>query len=121
MYFGEEAWRHLITGFRCRQEAVPLLLAAVSCRFRIVLLFLTLKGTARAATFGPLQFACLTAQWRRLMAASARLIGMKFLPGKKPLPSSKTGCPKALLTPRVIFMFPSKAHLPLRSAAAFAH
>src|ERR1041385_9405899 len=91
MYFGEEAWRHLITGSHCRQEAAPLLLAAVSCRFRIILLFLTLKATARAATFGPLQFAFSTAQWRKLTAASAKFIGMKFLPGKKRLPNSKTG------------------------------
>ena len=55
MYFGEEAWRHLITGFHCRQEAAPLLTAAARCRFRIIQSFLTLKATARAATSGPLR------------------------------------------------------------------
>src|ERR1051326_1911560 len=120
MYFGEEAWRHLITGFRCRQEAAPLLLAAVSCRFRTILLFLTLKATAQGATFGPLQFAYLMALWRRLTAASARSTGMKYLPGKKRLPNLRTGCRKALSTPPVISMFPSKARSPRPSAAAFA-
>src|ERR1041385_3291988 len=120
MYFGEEAWRHLITGSHCRQEAAPLLSAAVSCRFQIILLFLTLKATVRGVTFGQLQFAFSTAQWRKLTAASARFTGMKFLLAKKPLTNSKTGCRKDLLTPRVIFMSPSKAHSPRRSAAAFA-
>src|SRR5579859_5450658 len=120
MYFGEEAWLHLITGSRCRQEAAPLLTAAARCRFRIIQLFLTLKATARAATFGPLQFACSMAQWRKLTEVSARFIGTKSLPERRRLPNSKTGCRKVRLTLRVIFMFPSKARSPRPLAAVSA-
>src|SRR5580765_1480136 len=119
MYFGEEAWRHLITGFHCRQEAAPLLTAAARCRFRIIQSFLTLKATARAAIFGLLQFAYLTARWRRPTAANARSTGMKSLPEKRRLPNSKTGYRKVRLTRHVISMFPSKARSPRPSAAAF--
>src|ERR1700730_3713513 len=121
MYFGEEAWRHLITGFRCRPEAAPLRTAAIRCRFRTIRLFLTLKAMARAATYGPHQCACLMAPWRRLTAASARFTGTRYLPAKKLLQNLKTGCRKVQLTLRVIFMFPSRARLQHQLAAAFVH
>src|ERR1700719_1831295 len=119
MYFGEEAWRHLITGFRCRPAAAPLLTAAVRCRFWIIRLFLTLKATAPAATYGPRQYAYLMARWKRHTEASAKSTGTRYLPEKKLLPNSRTGCRKARSMLRAIFMFPSKARLQRRSAAAF--
>src|SRR5712671_440462 len=119
MYFGEEAWRHLITGFRCRPAAAPLLTAAARCRFRIIPLFLILKATALAATYGAPRSAYLMAPWRRRTEANARFTGMRSLPGKRHLPSLKTGCRKARSMLRVISMFPSKARSPRRLVAVF--
>src|SRR5712671_2082359 len=120
MYFGEEAWRHLITGFHCRPEAAPLLTPAVRCRFRIIRLFLTLKGMALGAIYGLRRSAYLMAQWRRPTAASGKFTGMRSLPEKRHIPNSKTGCRKVRLMPRVIFMFPSKARSQRRLAAVSA-
>src|SRR5438270_8808338 len=102
MYFGEEAWRHLITGFHCQPEAAPLLTAAARCRFRIIQLFLTLKATAPAATSGLRPCACLMALWKRPTAANARFTGMKSLPVRRHLLNSKTGCRRVQSTLRVI-------------------
>src|SRR5882724_2248089 len=119
MYFGEEAWRHLITGSRCRPAAALFLTVAERCRFRIIRLFLTLKATAPAATYGLRRSAYLMAPWRRPTEANARFTGMRSLPGKRHLPSLKTGCRKARSMLRVISMFPSKARSQRRLVAAF--
>src|SRR5882672_11219225 len=119
MYFGEEAWRHLITGFRCRRRAVPLLTVAARWKFRIIRLFLTLKATARAVTFGRHQSGFLMAPWKRRTAANARSTGMRFSPEKRRLQNSKTGFLRDQLMPRAISMFPLRDRSLLRSAAAF--
>src|ERR1700755_1125850 len=112
MQFGEEAWRLHTMEVRCPLAEVLLLLAVVSCRFQIIRSFLTLKGTAPVATYGPLQRAYLTAQEGMLTEANAKSIGMKSLPAKKPSPNSKTGFRRVPWTPRAISMSPSKGRSP---------
>src|ERR1043166_6826502 len=94
MYFGEEAWRHPITEFRCPGRAALLLLPAVSCRSRTIRLFLTLKATARAAISGPLQCASSMARWKRLTAGKARYTGMKNFSEKKKFTKFKDWLPQ---------------------------
>src|SRR5256885_11671329 len=109
MYFGEEAWRHLITELRCPGKAALLLLPAVSCRSQTIRLFLTLKATAQAVIYGQHRCGYSMALWKRPTAASARFTGMRSSPEKRRLPNSRSGCRKARLTLLVTFMFPSKA------------
>src|ERR1043166_1130495 len=108
MYFGEEAWHHPITEFRCPGRAALLFLPMVSCRFQIIQSFLTLKATEQAATSGPHRCACSMARWKKPMAENARSIGIESLLGKRHLPNSRIGYPRGPWTRRVTYMSPSK-------------